>query len=87
MTRTSAPTTRDQAEDAQPDAVVIFAPLPILTVTVEDRSGTPDIHVHAGGQGVWQSRMVSSLGVPVVLCCRVGGETGEVLGPCCPSPM
>jgi 1-phosphofructokinase len=61
------------------EAVVIFAPLPVLTVTVEDRSGEADIHVHAGGQGVWQSRMMSSLGVPVVLCCALGGETGDVL--------
>lgn len=63
-----------------PDTVVVFAPLPILTVTIEDRAGEPDIHVHAGGQGVWQSRMVSSLGVPVVLCAALGGETGDVLG-------
>ncbi|MGE2728239.1 1-phosphofructokinase family hexose kinase [Mycolicibacterium vaccae] len=62
-----------------PSPVVIFAPLPILTVTVEDRSGAADIHVHAGGQGVWQSRMVSSLGVPVVLCSALGGEMGDVL--------
>ncbi|MGE2690567.1 1-phosphofructokinase family hexose kinase [Mycolicibacterium pulveris] len=62
------------------DAVVIFAPLPVLTVTIEDRSGEADIHVHAGGQGVWQSRMMSSLGVPVVLCSALGGETGDVLG-------
>jgi 1-phosphofructokinase len=62
------------------ESVVIFAPLPVLTVTVEDRSGEADIHVHAGGQGVWQSRMVSSLGVPVVLCSALGGETGDVLG-------
>jgi len=62
------------------DTVVFFAPLPILTVTIEDRAGEPDIHVHAGGQGVWQSRMVSSLGVPVVLCAALGGETGDVLG-------
>lgn len=60
-------------------AVAIFAPLPVLTVTVEDRSGEADIHVHAGGQGVWQSRMMSSLGVPVVLCSALGGETGDVL--------
>lgn len=63
-----------------PAAVVIFAPLPVLTVTVENRSGDADIHVHAGGQGVWQSRMMSSLGVPVVLCSALGGETGDVLG-------
>ncbi|MGE2722443.1 1-phosphofructokinase family hexose kinase [Mycolicibacterium celeriflavum] len=60
-------------------AVVIFAPLPVLTVTVENRSGDADIHVHAGGQGVWQSRMMVSLGVPVVLCSALGGETGDVL--------
>jgi 1-phosphofructokinase len=61
-----------------PDTVVIFAPLPIITVTIEDRGGDPDVHVHAGGQGVWQSRMISSLGVPVVLCSALGGETGNV---------
>ncbi|MGV0838350.1 1-phosphofructokinase family hexose kinase [Mycolicibacterium thermoresistibile] len=68
------------------NAVVIFAPLPVLTVTVEDRSGEADIHVHAGGQGVWQSRMMSSLGVPVVLCSALGGETGDVLGHLLPMP-
>lgn len=68
----------DSSEDPSP--VVVFAPLPVLTVTVEDRSGADDIHVHAGGQGVWQSRMLSSLGVPVVLCSALGGETGDVLG-------
>ena len=56
------------------DTVVIFAPLPILTVTIEDRAGEPDIHLHAGGQGVWQSRMVSSLGGAV-------GRRGSVAVP------
>ncbi|MGE2714434.1 1-phosphofructokinase family hexose kinase [Mycolicibacterium litorale] len=69
-----------------PSPVVVFAPLPVLTVTVEDRSGAADIHVHAGGQGVWQSRMMSSLGVPVVLCSALGGETGDVLGHLLPIP-
>ncbi|CAN5553624.1 PfkB family carbohydrate kinase [soil metagenome] len=73
-------TEAESAASKQPDTVVIFAPLPVLTVTVEDRSGEADIHVHAGGQGVWQSRMVSSLGVPTVLCAALGGETGSVLG-------
>ena len=45
---------RGESSD-NPLPVVIFAPLPVLTVTVEDRSGEADIHVHAGGQGVWQS--------------------------------
>lgn len=67
-------------------SVVIFAPLPVLTVTVEARSEEADIHVHAGGQGVWQSRMMSSLGVSVVLCSALGGETGDVLGHLLPIP-
>ncbi|MEU4804194.1 PfkB family carbohydrate kinase [Actinosynnema sp. NPDC023587] len=57
----------------------MFAPSPQLTVTVEVLDGEPDIHVHAGGQGVWQSRMIQSLGVEVVLCAALGGETGQVL--------
>ncbi|GAA0902522.1 1-phosphofructokinase family hexose kinase [Pseudonocardia zijingensis] len=65
---------------ADTPAVVVFAPSPLLTVTIEDRAGRPDIHVHAGGQGVWQTRMISTLGVPVVLCAALGGEPGDVLG-------
>lgn len=86
MTNTQPPANTDNQRESespaagQPDTVVIFAPLPVLTVTVENRSGEADIHVHAGGQGVWQSRMVSSLGVPAVLCAALGGETGSVLG-------
>ncbi|MBB5960074.1 1-phosphofructokinase [Saccharothrix tamanrassetensis] len=59
--------------------VAVFAPSPQLTVTVEELDGEPDIHIHAGGQGVWQSRMIRSLGVEVVLCAALGGETGQVL--------
>ncbi len=61
------------------DTVVVLAPAPLLTVTIEDRAGEPDIHVHAGGQGIWQARMLSTLGVRVVLCAALGGETGDVL--------
>jgi 1-phosphofructokinase len=60
--------------------VVVLAPSPVLTVTIEEVEGLPDIHVHPGGQGVWQARMISSLGVPVVLCATAGGETGHLLG-------
>ncbi|WP_199442126.1 PfkB family carbohydrate kinase [Umezawaea beigongshangensis] len=59
--------------------VVVLAPSPQLTVTVEELEGQPDIHLHAGGQGIWQARMITSLGVPVVLCATFGGETGGVL--------
>ncbi|ONI84557.1 phosphofructokinase [Saccharothrix sp. ALI-22-I] len=59
--------------------VAVFAPSPQLTVTIEELDGAPDIHIHAGGQGVWQSRMIESLGAEVVLCAALGGETGQVL--------
>jgi 1-phosphofructokinase len=59
--------------------VVVFAPSPQVTVTVEQVEGAPDLHLHAGGQGFWQARMISALGSPVTLCCALGGETGRVL--------
>lgn len=61
--------------------VVVFAPSPVLTVTVEDRGGQPDIHLHAGGQGVWQARMLVTLGAQVTMCAVLAGETGRVLRP------
>ncbi len=59
--------------------VVLFAPSPVLTVTVEDQAGRPDVHLHAGGQGVWQARMLVTLGVSVTLCGVLAGESGQVL--------
>ena len=60
--------------------VALFAPSPILTVTVESGAdGDPDIHVHAGGQGYWVARMAVSLGAEVTFCAPFGGEPGEVL--------
>jgi 1-phosphofructokinase len=59
--------------------VMVFAPSPLLTVTVENRHDAPEVHLHSGGQGLWLARMVSALGVPVVLCASFGGESGAVL--------
>ncbi len=59
--------------------VVIFAPSPVLTVTVEDQADGPDLHLHAGGQGVWQARMLRRLGQEVAMCCVLSGESGKVL--------
>lgn len=60
--------------------VVVFAPLPVLTVTIEEQgAGGTDVHLHAGSQGVWQARMLVTLGVPVTLCCVLAGEIGTVL--------
>jgi 1-phosphofructokinase len=61
--------------------VMVFAPAPQLTITVEATADGDEIHLHPGGQGIWQARMISSLGVPVVVCTTVGGEVGRVLRP------
>lgn len=61
--------------------VVVFAPAPLLTVTIEagvDEDDPPDIHVHAGGQGFWVARMAAALDGDPVLCTAPGAETGEV---------
>ena len=63
------------------DHVMVFAPAPRLTVTIEQPSDDPELHVHAGGQGVWQARMLALLGVPATLCACFGGEVGRVLIP------
>jgi len=59
--------------------VVIFAPSPVLEITVEEHADLGDVHVHAGGQGVWQARMLLSLARDVELCSALSGETGRVL--------
>jgi 1-phosphofructokinase len=65
---------------SEPPAVFVFAPDPLLTVTIEaDSEGHDEIHLHAGGQGFWVARMVAELGLPVVLGGPFGGETGELL--------
>jgi 1-phosphofructokinase len=58
------------------EGVAVVAPSPVLTITVE---AGDEIHLHAGGQGFWVARMIARLGVPVTLCCALGGETGPVL--------
>ena len=60
-------------------SLVVFAPSPLLTVTVEADTPGQEIHLHAGGQGFWVARMAALLGVEVSLCCALGGESGAVL--------
>ncbi|HLT17317.1 MAG TPA: PfkB family carbohydrate kinase, partial [Acidimicrobiales bacterium] len=69
------------ASPRDPERVVVFAPTPLLTVTIESSpAGDEDeVHLHPGGQGVWIARLVASLGVDPVLCATLGGETGQVL--------
>jgi 1-phosphofructokinase len=65
-------------EIAGAQGVTVFAPVPLLTLTVE-RTATDQeqLHIHLGGQGVWVARMAAQLGVPVTLCAAFGGETGD----------
>lgn len=62
--------------------IAVFAPSPMLSVTIEARGeGRDDVHCHPAGQGVWLSRMAGELGAWPVLCSLIGGETGTVLEP------
>lgn len=60
-------------------SVFVVAPDPILTVTVEAGAEGDEIHLHAGGQGVWVTRMVAALDVAAAMCGPFGGETGRVV--------
>ena len=57
----------------------MFAPSPLLTVTIEPGPGRPEVHLHAGGQGFWVAWLAATLGADVTLCCALGGEPGRVL--------
>jgi len=59
--------------------VLVFAPAPQLTVTVERSGDSDEIHVHPGGQGLWQARMITELGPSVIMTAVLGGEIGQVL--------
>ncbi len=59
--------------------VMVLAPSPLLTVTVEAGGGGDEIHFHPGGQGVWVARLAARLGGEVVLCSSFGGESGTVI--------
>ena len=59
--------------------ITVFDPFPVLTVTIEDREGGDEVHLHAGGQGLWVGRMAVSLGANVRLISAIGGEAGMVL--------
>lgn len=77
--RGSDPVAGVRARRAAPRAIV-FAPSPLLTITVEALpGGSAQTHLHAGGQGVWIARMLARLAVDVVVCGPFGGETGAVL--------
>ena len=63
-----------------PPSVCIFAPVTLLTVTIERAADESDeVHIHPGGQGIWQARMVRTLEARPVVCTVIAGETGTVI--------
>jgi 1-phosphofructokinase len=61
------------------ERIAVFAPSPLLTITIEAGAERPEVHLHAGGQGIWVARLAATLGAEVVICCALGGEPGIVL--------
>jgi 1-phosphofructokinase len=64
---------------AEPGTVMVFAPAPQLTVTIEQQADAAELHVHPGGQGIWQARMCAALGASVTICAAAGGEIGDLI--------
>jgi 1-phosphofructokinase len=68
------------AEQEKKGDVCVLAPSPLFTVTIEGRGdGSPEVHFHAGGQGLWVARMARVLGAETTLCGPIGGESGIVI--------
>lgn len=56
--------------------IAVFAPSPLLTVTIEAGTDRPEVHLHSGGQGFWVARLAATLGAEVTLCCALGASRG-----------
>jgi 1-phosphofructokinase len=59
--------------------IAVLAPSVFVSVTIEAAADADDIHIHAGGQGVWVARMLRQLDAKPVVCAPVGGEVGRAL--------
>ncbi|UYN84416.1 MAG: bifunctional hydroxymethylpyrimidine kinase/phosphomethylpyrimidine kinase [Microcella sp.] len=79
MSKSSQAGDREHRNGRPRGRAVIFAPAPLLTITIEDSPGDGQVHLHAGGQGVWQARMLASMGTTTTMCASFAGESGRVL--------
>jgi 1-phosphofructokinase len=71
---------RNVGDRSEAGGVCVLAPSLIYTVTIESiAGGAPEVHFHAGGQGLWIARMAGALGESVDLCAPIGGESGQIL--------
>lgn len=67
-------------DSAPAPPLAVFCPSPLVEVAFGARAdGSDEIHIHAGGQGVWAARAAAALGAAVCCCCPLGGETGELV--------
>jgi 1-phosphofructokinase len=47
-------------------SVWVFAPSPLLTITVDEGEGGVEVHLFPVGQGYWLARLIHAMEVPVV---------------------
>ena len=60
--------------------VAVFAPALLLLIELHrSGDGVDEVHLHAGGQGYWVSRMIAALDERAIPCGAVGGESGDAL--------
>jgi hypothetical protein len=45
--------------------ITVFAPSPVLTITIESGVARDEVHLHAGGQGFWVAQLAATLGASV----------------------
>jgi 1-phosphofructokinase len=76
----------DRVAEHREPWVCVVAPSSILMVEIERAQGPEhqdpthaEIHVHAGGQGLWVATMANALGARVSVCGPFGGEAGTIL--------
>lgn len=63
-----------------PDGTIaILAPTVYVSIMIEPATDADEIHVHAGGQGIWVARMLRQLDHHPRVCVPVGGEGGRTL--------
>ena len=58
--------------------IAVFAPSPLLTVTIEVGTDHPEVHLHAGGRGLGRAARRDA-GSGGGCCCALGGEPGRML--------
>lgn len=60
--------------------IAVLAPSVYVSITIEEGLREEDeIHIHAGGQGIWVARMLRQFFHDATVCAPVGGEAGETL--------